>query len=381
MMLIQYIKNARKSLKKVRETKTNDTKIYIHFYNECNFGDDAFVAMLANRYPNVTFFISGKREYLKAFEKVKNIVSYNDTNLKLFANKIIRKLTKKDPLFGCRAYRCQSCITIGGSIFIEPQSVDLSAYFRNKINKLFSGKNNLIIGANFGPYQNDSFLQFFRNEFHRYNYISVRDLDSYSLFQDIDNVNYAPDILFGIRNIVHSITVPVNARPYIVISVINKVDDLESYKHKLKEIVCYNHDLHFDVVMLSLCELQGDLSLCNEIVSGVDFDVKIHSYNGSNMQEVIHCIQSASYVIGSRFHAIITALAFQVPCFPIVYSNKTVNMLKDIGYSGRYGLIDELANLSMQEIDENRRKKYTPDVERLVKESEKHFLFLDKIGI
>ena len=377
----QFVKQTRNNIKNVKAKKKKALKTYVHFYNACNFGDDAFVLMLSKRYPNNTFFISGEKEYLRAFENVENIVPKYETPLKWFLSKVCFKLFKKDLLFAWNARGCQNCMTIGGSIFIEPEAKDLARYLQRKKSKLYSGKSNLIIGANFGPYKNERFLQFFREDLRRYNYISFRDEDSYDLFKDIPNVHYAPDILFGIRNLLsQDAEAPINGKPYVVISVINKVADLNLYKSKIREIMDFYHSQEFEIVMLSLCEMQGDALLCKEIASDVDFEVKILRYDGSNMQETIRCIQSASYVIGSRFHAIVSALTFQVPCIPIVYSNKTENMLKDIHYSGRHCMIDNLNRLSMQDIDENRRNQYIPDVNHMVEASQKHFAFLDKVS-
>ncbi|MBT8918798.1 hypothetical protein BTI63_07910 [Lactobacillus delbrueckii subsp. bulgaricus] len=47
--------------------------VFVNFYGSQNFGDDAFVYLLAKRYPMTTFIVSGNKKKLQAFEKVSNI--------------------------------------------------------------------------------------------------------------------------------------------------------------------------------------------------------------------------------------------------------------------------------------------------------------------
>lgn len=359
--------------------KSKKQRIYVHFYNFCNFGDDAFVAMLAHRYPEIKFYISGKKNLLGAFDKMKNVIPYYDFKIINIINKIFIRIVKKDVLYKCRARKCDCCLTIGGSIFIEPQRKELEKYFDKKRKKFYPQKNNCILGANFGPYKSKEFLDFFRQEFKKYNLISFRDLDSFTLFSDIDNVIYAPDILFGIESILDHKKKLVYSKSYIVISVIDKVSNINKYIHKLKEIIKFYQKKEYDVVLLSLCNAQNDDLICEKIVDDFENGVNSLSYSGSNMQEIMQCIKCASYVIGARFHSIIMALAFRIPCFPIVYSNKTKNMLNDIKYSGNFCFINQLENCSLEKIDENRFNQYIPDIEDFIEESKKHFSALDQI--
>ena len=86
---------------------------------------------------------------------------------------------------------------------------------------------------------------------------------------------------------------------------------------------------------------------------------------------------SAEYIIATRFHAMILAWKAGIPVFPISYGDKTVHAIRSYGYRGRYCLFNELANLSFQDVDENRTSGYHFDCEALVRESAKHFQALD----
>lgn len=361
----------------ILKNRTKKEHVYVHFFSEQNYGDDAFVWMLANRYPNILFIISGSKNNLKAFKDTKNIIVRNNNKILLKINKIIKKLTQKDFLYYLQAYKCKICLTIGGSIFIEPPQKNLHTYLRDKKCKFYPKKKNVILGANFGPYQSDLFVNFFKNEFQRYNLVTFRDRKSYEIFKTINSVKYAPDILFGLQSLYKEVDSPQYTKEYVVISVINATDDKKLYIDKVVEIIHYYMSMNLRCVLLSLCHNQGDYDLCNIINVKSGEKAEILDYDG-NIQIVMQCIKKAKYVIASRFHAIITSLVFEVPCLPVIYSDKTSNMLNDIGFNGIRCHINDLKELSLETIDFNRRKKYIVDLEKVKEESKGHFEEFDK---
>lgn len=361
----------------ILKNRTKKEYVYVHFFSEQNYGDDAFVWMLANRYPNILFIISGSKNNLKAFKDAKNIIVRNNNKILLKINKIIKKLTQKDFLYYLQAYKCKICLTIGGSIFIEPPQKNLHTYLRDKKCKFYPKKKNVILGANFGPYQSALFVDFFKNEFQRYNLVTFRDRKSYEIFKTIDSVKYAPDILFGLQSLYKEVDSPQYTKEYVVISVINATDDKKLYIDKVVEIIHYYMSMNLRCVLLSLCHNQGDYDLCNIINEKSGGKAEILDYDG-NIQIVMQCIKKAKYVIGSRFHAIITSLVFEVPCLPVIYSDKTSNMLNDIGFNGIRCHINDLKEMSLETIDFNRRKNYIVDLEKVKEESKGHFEEFDK---
>lgn len=361
------------------EKKRKGKSVYVHFFSEQNYGDDVFVHILTSRYPNNSFIISGTNDNLSAFEKQNNILVCKENRLISKVNKAVKKILKIDPLYYLRAYNCAVCLTIGGSIFIEPEKKYLNTYFRDKKCKFYPKKKNMILGANFGPYSDSEFSDFFRKEFQRYDLVTFRDWDSYTLFKSVPCVKYAPDILFGLESIYKGNRSYNDTfqQDYVVISVINTAKNKQCYINKIVEIVSY-YELHgFQCVLLSLCHKQGDYDLCAEILNKACADIKIVDYDG-DAQKIMSCIKNAKYVIASRFHAIITSFVFDVPCFPVAYSNKTSNMLKDIRFEGHYCNIDDLTTMSMEYIDYNRIRMYKINVKKYKRQSEKHFEQLDE---
>lgn len=352
----------------------NSHHAYVNFFNKMNFGDDVFVMMLAKKYPQIKFHISGAYDELEAFKNQPNIQIHKDNKASSLIKKISLKLFKKDMVYRLRARKCGCCVTIGGSIFMEPNAY-LKEYFRDKNSKILAGKKNVIMGANFGPYKSVQFKEFFKEYFEKIDFVSFRDKYSYELFQENDSVNYAPDILFGMTDVFSVEKKKTN--PYIVISVIDRAKEARKYFDKMCEIVKYYRSKGYEVVLLSMCEVQADLQICQELKSEFqDEGVKVMSYRG-NITEIMSCIRNAEYVIASRFHAIVTSLCYEVPCYPVVYSNKTENLLADIAYTGEYTTVDEFFEQNMENIDKNRQKEYKPNVKKMSMESQKHFSYLD----
>lgn len=362
----------------ILKNRTKKEYVYVHFFSEQNYGDDAFVWMLANRYPNISFIISGSKNNLRAFKDAKNIIVHNNNEILLKINRVIKKLTKKDTLYYMRAYKCKICLTIGGSIFIEPPQINLHTYLRDKKCKYYPKRKNVILGANFGPYQSDLFVDFFKSEFQRYNLVTFRDRKSYAIFKDIHLVKYAPDILFGLESFYKEADASQYTKEeYVVISVINATDEKELYIDKIVELIHYYMSINLKCVLLSLCHNQGDYDFCDRINEKSGGKTEILDYDG-NIQIVMQCIKNAKYVIASRFHAIITSLVFEVPCLPVIYSDKTSNMLNDIEFNGMRCNIDDLKEMSVEEIDLNRKRNYIVDLEKAKEESKEHFKEFDK---
>lgn len=361
------------------EKKKKGKRVFVHFFSEKNYGDDVFVYMLLSHYPNNKFIISGDNNNLVAFKNQNNIIVHNDNKLILKINKVIKKIAKIDLLYYIHAYKCDICLTIGGSIFIEPKKQYLNTYLRDKKCKFYPKKKNVILGANFGPYSSCEFVDFFNEDFERYDLVTFRDWDSYNQFRNVPCVKYAPDILFGLESIYKEEKnyQKLFQQDYIVISVIDAAKDRNAYINKITKIIQYYDTCGFLCVLLSLCHKQGDFDLCNEIRDKSCTDTKILDYNG-DIQSVMKCIKDAKYVIASRFHAIVTSLVFNVPCFPVIYSNKTSNMLNDIGFGGYSCEIDALSVASLKNIDFNRMQSYVMDIEDIKKQSERHFEEFDK---
>ncbi|GHN21297.1 hypothetical protein ME784_18120 [Lactobacillus delbrueckii] len=355
-------------------------KILVEFYAKKNFGDDMFVRIIADRYPNTDFYIFGRTKYIDPFKDIENVHLLRDTILIRLIRKICKKLSGRDYIYRKRALRSDLVLRVGGSIFPEPKKNLLTQYFKNESNKISDSPKIVILGSNFGPYKSQIFLDFWRKEFKKCSYVTVRDKASYALFDDIKKVHYAPDILLGINSyLTNKKIVKKKKEKYVAISVVSKAhnkNERQDFVKKIVDLIRYYNDQNIGVVLMSFCEDEGDMDLIKEIQNASRKEVKVLNYQG-NVDEVLNCIQNAEYVIGSRFHSIIMALAMRVPCYPISYSNKTENLLHDIHFDGNFSKITEFSDKTLLEIDKNRVKKYICDVTKDEVASESHFRFTD----
>lgn len=348
---------------------------FLNFYQRKNFGDDLFVYLITNKFPNYKFHISGPKQYIKQFEKQSNIIVHYDKVLVKKINGAIRRIFKKNILQEYRTRKCDGAIYVGGSIYIEPSNMKLTDYYDSKSNMYIKNKPFYVIGANFGPYKQENFYRHFQEEFKKYDWISFREKASYELFSDIENVKYFPDMIFSIRNSYKVKKKFDNKTDYIIFSVMGKAA-MKEYDLYIKQIAKYIKayiEKGFKVVLMGMCQWQGDFNAAETINKLVNNKAEIVNYD-ENIDDILEIIANAKYMIGSRFHAIVTALAFDVKVYPIYYSDKTLNMLKDIGYKGDYKFIDNIAELSFDDLNKNYYKKNYVNAIELAREAEGHYM-------
>jgi colanic acid/amylovoran biosynthesis protein len=84
-------------------------------------------------------------------------------------------------------------------------------------------------------------------------------------------------------------------------------------------------------------------------------------------------IAQSEFVVATRFHATILALAAGRPVLPVVYSDKTLHVLEDLGFDG--GVIDLRKDEDYTAFD----KPGYFDVEQQKKNAQKHFEKLDQV--
>ena len=105
------------------------------------------------------------------------------------------------------------------------------------------------------------------------------------------------------------------------------------------------------------------------------------NYDGNNCDDIINVIQNSESILASRFHGVILGLVFKKKVLPIIYSNKTLNTLNDIGFKGNIIDIRELPNnTNIQDLIHN--ISFGVDTEyfsSISKKASLHFEQLDKV--
>lgn len=361
-------------------------KILVNGYFGINFGDDLFFKILFERYPEVKFIFYNNSYLQNLHGRYRDIYSkYNNVEIKKYNNlrKVFEKLGNTRIIDNIQYKKYDATVFIGGSIFMETNCWKYSYIEKSNIINYFqsSKKPIYIIGSNFGPVKTENFKMKYYELFNKCTDICFRDKYSFELFRDNKNIRLAPDIVFqlkgkGVEKIKNSVG----------ISMINlkHKSDLEQYEdvynQKFKEIVEQLIDLEKKITFFSFCDAEGDMEAIEKLIKTIDKkyinDIKIEQYTGS-INEFLEKFERMESIIGTRFHACILSQVFNQGLYPIIYSDKTYNVLKDIKLDKHYKYVKDIQTLDVNEIIEfmsNNKVKNS----RIFVEAEKQFEGLDK---
>lgn len=358
-------------------------KVFVDIYLQFNLGDDLFLDILAQRYPNSEFTVNylGKN-YDRFISKYGNVSRRTYT---LF-NKIEQRLKLKDSItnYDQVAEEHDALLFIGGSIFREEEYHESLYRDRLKMITVFKRRHKpvFILGANFGPVKTEKFLNDYKQLFEMCDDVCFRDDYSYSLFKDIPQVRYAPDIVFQMDTSQYSTSSKKDRVGFSIIDV-NHKNGLARYEDEyvdssVKAIETLVRNGH-ECCLMSFCEIEGDLEVIEKIQSTLTDEVKkkviVYEYKG-NLEEAITLIASFALFVAARFHANILAMKLGVGLMPVIYSEKTVNMLQDNEFAD---VMVTMENLQLQYSDPVIRKAFTNilQVDMLAKSASEQFQELD----
>lgn len=361
-------------------------KMMINAYTEFNLGDDLFIKVLCERYPDTRFMIIAPRLYKLVFKDLTNLKVYaSDSVLFRGINYVFRKLKLHNnflqKLLGDQS---DGTVHIGGSIFMQGEHwqeyVEHLEAMRNKSKPYY------LMGANFGPYTDEEYVQVHRRIFPEYTDISFREQYSYDLFKDLGNVRLAPDIIFQLKygqdQMPSGLTA--TAGRTIAISVIKPsaknlsgFDNL--YYEKMKDVAIYFIKQGYAVHFMSFCQHEGDQEAISQILGLIPAEYQeqthVHLYK-TNIDEILSALAGASCVVASRFHAMILGWVFNKPVFPVAYSKKMINVMEDAYFTGKYTDFSHLAELTPEQVYESMATNRL-DVTLQANQAEKHFEQLD----
>ena len=124
----------------------------------------------------------------------------------------------------------------------------------------------------------------------------------------------------------------------------------------------------YRIKLFSFCEIEGDLQVCNEIAKIAPNQIEIYNYTG-NIQEYLAEFGACSEIIAARFHAIIIAIKFKLPVLPIIYGDKTRNLLLDLSFENPRIEFDQLNLINRI----NTQKYIYPKIDEFIKNAGNHF--------
>ena len=343
-------------------------KVFLKAYINKNLGDDIFIDIVSKRYPNTKFLVDSKAKYFNN----ENLVFYNKNIIKKIIGKILYYISFETINYETLiSLKCDLSIFIGGSMFIEKTSPQLT----NLKKPLY------IIGSNFGPYESAKYLKKQTNLFSRVTDVCFRDKKSYKLFKNLPNVRYSTDIVFSYKNP----KIKIMNNKMVVFSIIDcdfKEKELgnnyrENYENTMLDLINFFHQKKYEIILMSFCKEQGDEIAIKRIIKKCKHNIKHYFYDG-NIEEAINIIASSSIVVGTRFHANILGLLYGKVILPIAYSNKTINILKDLNYKGKILDIRNLEEFNASSLT-SKDLEYKINISKQIKLSEQHFKKIDEI--
>src|SRR5699024_5751549 len=154
----------------------------------------------------------------------------------------------------------------------------------------------------------------------------------------------------------------------------------KDYFSKIIEIIISFVKLDYKVTLMSFCEREKDEEAVETVTKDVPSEFKSHInhfYYKQNIEEALNIIEESSLVIATRFHSMILGWIYGVPVYPIAYSDKMLNVLKDIRFEGAYTKLHNIKNVKISEVHEALHRNQI-DVSKQIENSENHFAVLDK---
>lgn len=360
-------------------------KVLIYAYSRLNLGDDLFVKILCERYPNSQFYIMSNFNYRKGLSQ--------NSNLKIiyripFIDGIIRKLkinfSLNQLVQKIIIYHCDLIVNIGGSIFME--SKDWKHKSKILCDRVNSNKPYFIIGSNFGPYSDNDYMLEYRKIFSRVTDICFRDVYSFSLFNELHNVRYAADVVFSMPDKYYQ--EEGSERQDAVISIIDlsnreklKIYETE-YLDKLVELSRIMLKNNINVKFMSFCRKEGDDKAIEKILKKFSDkeinQISFYKYHG-NIEEALLIIRNAKYIVATRFHAMILGWLYRKNVLPIIYSEKTSNVISDIGFNGVTVDIKSLEKFSSEKINEYLVNSDIIEISEQTRLANLQFKYLDEL--
>lgn len=339
-------------------------RILVLAYCNGNLGDDLFIHELCNRYKSHSFYIVGSEKYKTYFSHCSNLhyVAYDDKKwgtyykFKNRVNRIMKK-PKESQITTIRLLLSKICkltVLIGGSVFIQQENWKKELESRWKL----LPNRSVLLGCNYRLANSNDYMKEYIKLLSTTKDVCFRDYASYKVFSRLSNTRVASDILFSLNRD------ECRDDGYYIISLINvekKAKNINPniYYQKMAECADLLQEKGHKVVLFSFCNAEGDLEAANKVLELLRNRSNVELFEHNSIEKSLKCLKACKGIITSRFHGMVLGIRFQKELYVLSYSDKTMQVIQDIKYTGEYKNITEIADVSASEICLALRKKYT----------------------
>lgn len=357
--------------------------ILVHAYLQNNLGDDLFVRVLCNRYPQAMFHVYAHDSYKLRFQDIENcqVHSPGDADVEAVNQKKAR-WGIENGYFKRLIKTCDAVVHIGGSVFVQHHE-DWSDFYKTDAELVKKSKKMFVIGANFGPFTNEKYLADYKKLFKKYAGICFRDRYSKGLFEDMSHIAYAPDVLWTLpvcplaqkeKKVVFA---PIEMSHRTGKYDISKYE--ETYMDFQLRMVKHMIQKGYRVSLLAFCPFQNDHEVTQQIyqslteeekasVSCIRYDFDVFS--------LLKEFEEAEAVVGTRFHSAVIGMLCKCKVLPVIYDQKTEKMLEDMEYPW-YLNFEELKDMETESCCKRLFEMERYPIEELVKQAAGQFQYLD----
>ncbi|NQK68628.1 polysaccharide pyruvyl transferase family protein [Streptococcus suis] len=354
-------------------------KVFLKCVFEQNLGDDLLINILCSKYSSSQFYIISDKD-IDSFPNNLKIIKVPSLLYRLF-RKTAFKLKKMNFIDSIIISQLDYVVVIGGSMFMETKSMsdnyDL-IWYKKLVKPLY------IIGSNIGPIHTNDYLKRLKEEvFSSAVDISLRDQKSYNMISDLSAARYTSDLVFTYDVSPYK---TIKSSKKVIISVIDcekkssqmKNVNSQLYEEKIKELISYFYTQGFEVELFSFCKKEGDERIIDKIINELPYyEIKKYFYTG-DIDSALRELATSSIIVGSRFHANILGMILKKSVIPIIYNDKTRNMLNDINFKGKVIDLENIVDFNVDDLDES-DLEYKCNVELYQKTAQLHFQELAKI--
>lgn len=355
-------------------------KVMIYAYTKYNLGDDLLIQILCKRYPHVQFLLYTYPEYQSVFENCKNLkVVSNRSIVSKVTNRVGRLLKNKNAYENTIAKRCDACVCITGSLFIQGEG-DWRPYLVYMKSRQIQRIPYYQIGSNFGPYRDDGFFEGFKTFFANCEDVCFREKYSYDLFADLKNVRVAPDVVFSGKFLMRK------SEKMVSISVINLsnrrglAEYQIEYRDFIVDICSYYCKKGYQVNLMSFCKEEEDEIMIDEVLqkfSPEEGQAIIPVLYRGDINEIVNLLSRSEVVVATRFHAMILGWCMKKKVLPIIYSPKMEHVIEEINFCGPVARIGNKEDVDRILEDLDHQNVF--DVSEICAKAERQFYKLDKV--